>query len=171
MKQIPLNQKNSNAQVVANKDPMDKMYRLYISVVMLLLLSILLLSCADKKKEVAESTSQATIETSKTTDEAIASAQNYEIVPNEKVCMVNDRFMGVPQMAIEANGTTYYGCCESCVEKLQKNLDDVRFGSNPFNETKVDKASAVIVQDKNNGSVFYFASKEDAQAFINKNKA
>ncbi|APU69760.1 hypothetical protein C723_1753 [Christiangramia flava JLT2011] len=79
--------------------------------------------------------------------------------------------MGVTQIPIEANGTTYYGCCENCVEKLQKNLGDVRFGVNPLNDSKVDKASAIIVQDKNSGSVFYFISKEDAQTFINKNKA
>jgi YHS domain-containing protein len=171
MKQIPSNQKNRKTQAVAIKDPMDKIYQLSISVVVLLLLSLLLLSCSDKKKDVAKSPSQTTVEASKATDEAVVSAQNYEIVPNDKVCMVNDRFMGVPQIAIEANDTTYYGCCENCIEKLQKNLDDVRFGSNPLNKTKVDKASAVIVQDKNSGNVFYFASKEDAQAFINKNKA
>lgn len=171
MKQTHSNQKNSNAQIVAIKNPMDKIYRGSISVLILLLLSLLLLSCANKKKESAESTSQPTAEASKMTDEAITTSQNYEIVPNEKVCMVNDKYMGVPQIAIEANGTTYYGCCENCIEKLQKNLDDVRFGSNPLNETKVDKASAVIVQDKSSGSVFYFASKDDAQAFMNKNKA
>lgn len=171
MKQIPSNQKNNKAQVVATINPMDKIYQLSISIVMLLLLSLLLLSCSNKKKDVAESVTQSTVETSQTANEPIASTQNYEIVPNEKVCMVNDRFMGVPQIAIEANGTTYYGCCENCIEKLQKNLDDVRFGSNPLFETKVDKASAIIVQDKSSGSVFYFASKEDAQVFIDKNKA
>ncbi len=170
MKQIPSIQRKK-AQVVAIKSPIGKLYQLAISMLMLLLLSLLLLSCSDKKKGVAESTSQATVETSQTANEPITSAQNYEIVPNEKVCMVNDRFMGVPQIAIQANGTTYYGCCENCIEKLQKNLDDVRFGSNPLFETKVDKASAIIVQDKSSGSVFYFASKEDAQIFIDKNKA
>jgi YHS domain-containing protein len=146
------------------------MYSFSISALMLLLLSLLLLSCSDKEKESAESASQPTAEASKMTEKAASSAQNYEIVPNEKVCMVNDRFIGVQQIAIEANGTIYYGCCENCIEKLQKNLEDVRFGSNPVNETKVDKAFAVIVRDKRSGSVFYFASKEDAQAFLNKNK-
>ncbi|MBJ7882575.1 hypothetical protein [Gelidibacter salicanalis] len=171
MKQIPSNQENSNAQVVAIKNPMDKIYRLAISALMLLFLSLSLLSCNDKKKEVGKSTSQEIIEASKMTDEAVASTQNYDIVPTEKVCMVNDRFMGVSQIPIDVNGTIYYGCCENCVEKLQKNIDDVRFGSNPLTETKVDKASAIIVQDKRSGNVFYFASKEDAQVFINKNKA
>ena len=168
MKQIHTNQKNNKAQVIAIINSMDKIYQLSISIVMLLFISVVLLSCSDKKKDVVENVTQPTIEASKLTNETTASAQNYEIVPNDKVCMVNDRFMGVPQIAIEANGTTYYGCCENCVEKLQKNLDDVRFGTNPLNETKVDKASAIIVQDKSNGSVYYFTSKEEANIFINK---
>lgn len=170
MKRIHSNQKNNAIQVVAIKNPVRKIYQVSIAILLLLLLSAVVLSCSGKKKDVAESVTQPTVETSQTANEAIISAQNYEIVPNEKVCMVNDRFMGVSQIPIDVNGTTYYGCCENCVEKLQKNLDDVRFGSNPLNDTKVDKASAIIVQDKSSGSVFYFASIVDAQSFINKNK-
>jgi len=170
MKRTHLNQKNIMTPIVNIKNPMGKGYQLSISVSILFLLSLLLLSCTDKKKEVPRSVIQPTVEAFHKTNEATASTQNYEIAPNEKVCMVNDRFMGVSQIPIDVNGTTYYGCCENCVEKLQKNLGDVRFGSNPLNDTKVDKASAIIVQDKNNGSVFYFASQEDAQLFINKNK-
>tara|TARA_R110000868_G_scaffold408148_1_gene690537 strand:+ start:2296 stop:2868 length:573 start_codon:yes stop_codon:yes gene_type:complete len=171
MKQIPLNQKKSYAQVITIENPMGKIYQLSISVLIFLVLSLSLLSCSNKKKEVAESPSLANAEASLNKDKTRASSQTYEIVPNGKVCMANNRFMGVPQIPIDVNGTSYYGCCENCVEKLQKNLDDVRFGNNPLNDTKVDKASAAIVQDKSSGSVFYFASKADAQAFINKNKA
>ncbi|WP_206539198.1 hypothetical protein [Aquimarina megaterium] len=148
---------------------MRKSYQLAVSVLMLLLLSIALVSCNDKKKEVDKPISQETVQASNSKN--IDSTENYEIVPNEKVCMVNDRFMGVSQIAIDVKGITYYGCCENCVEKLQKNIDNVRFGTNPINDTKVDKASAIIVQDKSNGSVFYFASQQDAQTFINNNKA
>lgn len=85
--------------------------------------------------------------------------------------MVNDRFMGVEQIPIDVDGTTYYGCCQGCVVKLQKNLNNVRFASNNLKGTKVDKARAIIVQDKSNGNVFYFASTQDAQIFLNKDKA
>lgn len=79
--------------------------------------------------------------------------------------------MGVKQIPIDVNGTSYFGCCQGCVEKIQKNIDDVRFGSNPLNNRKVDKASAIIVQDKNTGSVFYFDSKEDAKKFVRQNNS
>ena len=114
MKPIPLHQINSNFQVVTIRNPMG---RLSIGVLILLLSSILFLSCSNKKKKVAESVTQPTVETSLTVNEGVASSENYEIVPNDKVCMVNDRFMGVAQIPIEANGTTYYGCCE-ITEKL-----------------------------------------------------
>lgn len=171
MKQVQSNQKNIATQVVALKNSIGTTYQLSVSVLFLLLLSLLLLSCADKKKQVVESAPQVNAEQQSTTNDAMASTQNYEIVPNKKVCMVNDRFMGIDQLPIDVNGIMYYGCCEDCVEKLQKNLENVRFGSNPLNNSKVDKASAVIVQDKSSGGVFYFASKEDANTFIQQNNS
>lgn len=161
MNYIQSNQKNNINQVVTAKKPVLKIYQLSISVLLLLLIS-----CSDKEKEVAQNSSQANVKESSMANDAMTSTQAYEVVPNEKVCMVNDRFMGVPQIAIDVNGNTYYGCCENCVEKLQKNLEGVRFGSNPLTDLKVDKFSAVIVQDKSSGSVFYFASKKEANTFI-----
>ena len=166
MKHLQSNQNNSNNQLIAVKNPIRKIYQLSISVFMLLLFSLLLISCSEKQKKAPKSNSQVTVEKPIKTDAALTLAGKYEIVPNEKVCMVNDRFMVVPQIPIDVSGTTYYGCCEDCVEKLQKNLNDVRFGSNPLTNTKVDKATAIIVQNKDNGSVYYFSSEAEANTFI-----
>ena len=172
MKRRPFKQQNQKPIAVIVGNPSRRIYKLLISIVFLILASIILLSCSNEKNQKTETaTSTVTKTTPIQTDSAVTSQESYEIVPNDKVCMVNDRFMGVKQIPIDVDGTTYYGCCEGCVEKLQENIDDVRFGNNPLNKTKVDKASAVIVQDKSNGSVFYFASKEDAQDFVSKNKA
>ncbi|WP_152537361.1 MULTISPECIES: hypothetical protein [Aquimarina] len=172
MKQRSFKQKNQKTIVLTAENPIGRILKLSISILVLLVAFLIFISCSDKKKQKAET---ATLTVTKTkpiqTNSTVSSQVTYEIVPNEKVCMVNDRFMGVKQIPIDVDGTTYFGCCQGCVEKLQKNIDDVRFGSNPLNDKKVDKASAVIVQDKGNGSVFYFASKEDAQDFISKNKA
>lgn len=160
----------SNKPIVATaENPSRKIYKLLISMLFLILTSIVLLSCANEKKEKAETATLTVTKAHTTQTNPVATSQiTYEIVPNDKVCMVNDRFMGVEQIPIDVEGTTYYGCCQGCVDKLQKNIDNVRFGSSPINDIKVDKANAVIVQDKSNGSVFYFASKQDAQSFINK---
>ena len=166
MKNTYQNQNSNRSQVISVKTS-NTAYRLLISLLTLSLLSLLFFSCSNKKKETVESsTAKVSTEASPNTQDALASIKKFEIVPNEKVCMVNDMFMGIDQILVEVNGLNYYGCCEGCVEKLQENIDDVRFGSNPLTDTKVDKALAVIVQDKNNGSVFYFASIEEAKKFI-----
>jgi YHS domain-containing protein len=169
MKQKHFKHQNQEPIVAAVENPSERIYKLLISILLLILASITLLSCSNEKNQKTET---ATLTVTKTnpiqTDSAVTSKESYEIVPNDKVCMVNDRFMGVKQIPIVVDGTTYYGCCQGCVEKLQKNIDNVRFGSNPLNKTKVDKASAFIVQDKSKGSVYYFASKEEANTFINK---
>jgi len=172
MKRRYFKQPNNKPIVVTVENPSGRIYKLLISILFLILASIILLSCSNQKKDKAETATLAVTKTKPIQmNSAVASQTTYEIVPNEKVCMVNDRFMGVKQIPIDVDGTTYFGCCQGCVEKLQKNIDNVRFGSNPIDDTKVDKANAVIVQDKSKGSVFYFASKQDAQSFISKNKA
>jgi len=40
-------------------------------------------------------------------------------VKASEVCMVNDRVMGKPQIPVEVEGKTYYGCCEGCKSRLQ----------------------------------------------------
>lgn len=92
--------------------------------------------------------------------------QKFEIVPNEKVCMVNDRFMGIKQIPIEVEGITYYGCCPDCVKKLQENLGGVRYAKDPVSGEKVDKASAVIIKNNEDGMVQYFGSEASANQFL-----
>ena len=155
MKQRHFKQQSNEPMVGTVENPSRKIYKLLISILFLIFASIILLSCANDKKDKTET---ALLSVTKTKpiqmNSTVASQTTYEIVPNDKVCMVNDRFMGVEQIPIDVEGTTYYGCCQGCVDKLQKNIDNVRFGSNPINDVKVDKANAVIVQDKSKGSVY-----------------
>ena len=92
--------------------------------------------------------------------------QKFEIVPNDKVCMVNDRFMGIKQIPIEVDGITYYGCCQDCVKKIQENLGGVRYSKDPVSGEKVDKANAIIVQNREDGTVYYFGSGASAGQFL-----
>ena len=83
-----------------------------------------------------------------------------EQLPNNKVCMVNDAYMGVNQIEVPVEGKIYYGCCEMCVDKLN-NLESVRYGTDPYTGQPVDKADAFIVlKSKATGEVFYFESEE-----------
>lgn len=139
-----------------------------------LIISVALVSCTNNtKKEVATNEDSNTelktpappIPPQPETKQANNSSQ-FEIVENEKVCMVNDRYMVVKQIPVEADGITYYGCCENCVAKIQNNLGDVRYSKDPLSGNKVDKAKAVIVQNKVDGVVYYFESQASAAKFI-----
>ncbi len=74
-----------------------------------------------------------------------------------QVCMVNDQFMGRPQIPIDVAGRTYYGCCPMCKDKLA-NQPAIRTARDPVSGESVDKAKAVIVQEAS-GKVLYFASE------------
>jgi YHS domain-containing protein len=74
----------------------------------------------------------------------------------DKVCMVNDCFMGKPQIPVQVEGRTYYGCCEMCKTRLAQDAA-VRSAKDPVTGKTVDKATAVIGQ-RPDGAVLYFES-------------
>ncbi len=117
--------------------------------------SFLLFSCSPETKSNPDPAQQASIQQNK-----------YEIVPNKKVCMVNDRFMGIDQIPIEVDGVTYYGCCQDCVKKIQENLGEVRYSRDPVSGERVDKATAIIVRNRADGSVYYFSTNASADQFL-----
>jgi YHS domain-containing protein len=73
------------------------------------------------------------------------------------VCMVNNQFMGRPQIPISVEGKTYFGCCEMCKGKLATDPSS-RAAIDPVTGAAVDKASAVIAMD-GTGAVKYFESE------------
>ena len=111
-------------------------------------LALFLFACTSQTEKSKGKTEQISTQI---VDPVVATNQNFEIVDNEKVCMVNDRFMVVKQIPIDVDGITYYGCCPNCVKKIQENIDGVRYSTDPVSGEKVDKATAIIVQDKKTG--------------------
>ncbi|MBA3541792.1 MAG: hypothetical protein H0T79_19415 [Deltaproteobacteria bacterium] len=85
------------------------------------------------------------------------------VMDTSQVCMVNDQFMGKPQIPVEVQGRTYYGCCAMCKDKLN-NQPESRTSLDPVTGETVDKSTAVIVQDRA-GKVLYFASEATLQRF------
>lgn len=80
-----------------------------------------------------------------------------------QVCMVNNQFMGRPQIPVQVNGKTYYGCCAMCKGRLQTDAA-ARTAVDPVTGAPVDKASAVMGKTTA-GSVLYFASLEHLQTY------
>lgn len=82
------------------------------------------------------------------------------------VCMVTDHYMGVPQIPVQSNGKTYYGCCHGCVGTIKGDAK-VRQAADPVTGVSVDKAQAVIAKD-DTGKVYYFESEKTYQMFVEK---
>lgn len=74
-----------------------------------------------------------------------------------QVCMVNNTFMGAPQIPVEVDGRTYYGCCPACKDRLA-NDPSSRVAVDPVTREEVDKSKAVIAYDHDR-KVLYFASE------------
>jgi YHS domain-containing protein len=98
-------------------------------------------------------------------ESADGSTQPTELrrVDPQTVCMVNDHAMGKPQIAVEVDHKTYYGCCDMCKQRLAQD-EAVRYAVDPVSGEKVDKATAVIAE-RPDGSVLYFASEETLRRF------
>ena len=100
------------------------------------------------------------------TPPAAAPAALTRVADPSLVCMVNDHFMGKPQIPVAVGGKTYFGCCPMCKEKLEQQLT-ARTGTDPVTGEPVDKATAVIAQNAD-GSVLYFASETNFKTYASK---
>lgn len=79
------------------------------------------------------------------------------------VCMVNNQFMDRPQIPIEVEGRTYYGCCEMCRGRLGGDPSS-RASTDPVTGNTVDKATAVIGRTAD-GSTLYFENDQTFAAY------
>lgn len=86
-----------------------------------------------------------------------------EVTDSSQVCMVNDQFMGRPQILVPVAGKNYYGCCEMCKGRLERDAA-ARTASDPVSGRTVDKASAVIGMT-DTGHVLYFESRDTLAAY------
>jgi YHS domain-containing protein len=86
-----------------------------------------------------------------------------EVTDPSQVCMVNNQFMGRPQIPTTVEGKTYYGCCPMCKGRLEKEAS-ARTAKDPMSGREVDKAVAVIGKQPN-GDVLYFESRESLASY------
>jgi len=140
-----------------------------------LLIGVALISCNQASKN-QENVEKSTIQVEskqpqvEKTEEVFVPVKTYRVgeqVPNDLVCMVNNAFMGKAQIAVPVNGKTYYGCCEMCVYRLNKE-ENSRMAVDPFSGKKVDKSEAYIVLKKANGEVDYYETEANYHSFTKK---
>jgi|GEM_PF-2285761 len=94
---------------------------------------------------------------------SVATSALTLVTDRSLVCMVNNQFMGLPQIPIEVAGRTYYGCCEMCKGRLG-NDPSSRTATDPVSQRSIDKATAVIGKT-NDGRVLYFENDQTFAAF------
>ena len=80
-------------------------------------------------------------------------------VEPKTVCMITEHAMGKPQIPVEVEGKTYYGCCEMCKKTLATDASK-RVAKDPQSGVEVDKAVAVIAADAD-GAIFYFENDKN----------
>lgn len=116
------------------------------------------------QEQSVEQTQRQTADT-KTTDQKY---QKGDAVPKERVCMVNDAYMGTAQLLVAHEGKDYYGCCETYKARI---LEDqtVRVATDPHSLKQVDKADAFIVLIGNKGEVAYFESAANYTKMVEEN--
>ena len=90
---------------------------------------------------------------------------DWKIVPNNMVCMVTEMFFNTPQIPVEVNGKTYYGCCAGCKQTLTRK-QSAREAVDPLSKKIVDKATATIAANKV-GKVLYFENKQNFEKYMN----
>ena len=86
-----------------------------------------------------------------------------------QVCMVNNQYMGRPQIPVQVDGKTYYGCCSMCKARLQSDAS-TRTAIDPVTNAPVDKGSAVIGRTPT-GAALYFANLEHFQTYSRRARA
>jgi YHS domain-containing protein len=96
---------------------------------------------------------------------AAPAAALTEVTDPSQVCMVNNQYMGRPQIPTTVEGKTYYGCCPMCKGRLEKEVS-ARTAKDPVSGRDVDKAVAVIGKQEN-GDVLYFESRQTLAAYGN----
>lgn len=79
------------------------------------------------------------------------------------VCMVNNQFMGRPQIPVMVQGRTYYGCCEMCKGRLERDPSS-RVSVDPVSGKTIDKADAIIARSDDDKTL-YFESEQTFAAY------
>lgn len=99
------------------------------------------------------------------TTQAPAQSALVRVDPSQ-VCMINNQYMGKPQIPVVVGDKTYFGCCDMCKARLTQDAQS-RAASDPVSGARVDKAAAVIGKDAS-GSVFYFENEVNLRRYASR---
>jgi hypothetical protein len=94
---------------------------------------------------------------------------NQELAIN-KVCMAGNEIKFKVINPVKIEGKTYWACCNKCEAKLNNNLNDIRYATDPFSKEKINKADAVVVQNPiKKGRVLFFKTYNNFEKYLSEN--
>ncbi|MUP39402.1 hypothetical protein [Labilibaculum euxinus] len=95
-----------------------------------------------------------------------SSFEGKEMLDN-MVCMVRGDIKSKSTLPIQIEDKTYRGCCQKCMDKLERNVNNIRFTIDPITGQSINKADAVIKQDPHdNKRVLFFKSNETYNQYL-----
>ena len=94
---------------------------------------------------------------------AVALAATGNVAKREYVCMMQDTVLTKPGIPIQYQGKTYYGCCNMCKDKIQREPQKYTKAIDPVSGKVVDKAEAYIYGIE--GDAYYFGSEANRKTF------
>jgi YHS domain-containing protein len=119
------------------------------------------------KQEKADAQKAAPARAEARADATAADAQPADgitrVTDTDKVCMMNDRYMGTAQIPVDVDGKRYYGCCAMCKERLARDRR-ARTAVDPVSGKEVDKATALMAK-RADGSVLYFENEANLKKY------
>jgi YHS domain-containing protein len=95
--------------------------------------------------------------------ESAQADRTLEQVEARFICMINNKVFDSEQIAVPIGETTYYGCCQMCVQKLNEDPES-RYVADPVSGNRIDKSEAVLGAAPD-GTVYDFESLDNLRAF------
>jgi YHS domain-containing protein len=89
--------------------------------------------------------------------------QLLRVADPSQVCMVRNHVMDRPQLSVQVQGATYFGCCDGCRSRL-RDAPEARMAIDPVSHRPIDKALAVMAQNER-GNVLYFENDNNLAAY------
>jgi len=88
-------------------------------------------------------------------------------VPDSVVCMISNLVKPIAMSSITVQNDVYWGCCDKCLNRLNYNIGNVQFATDPYSGKRLKKSEAIIhINPSDKRTVLYFESEESYDNFL-----
>jgi len=88
-------------------------------------------------------------------------------LPDSVVCMISNLVKPIAMSSITVQNDVYWGCCDKCLNRLNYNIGNVQFATDPYSGKRLKKSEAIIhINPSDKRTVLYFESEESYDNFL-----